>query len=253
MQLILSPAKLMKFDETDENIQTTCPRFLSKTAELVEVCRQLSAEEIAGKMKINRDMARDVYGYFQTFNFKSAPRRAAALAYNGIAYKGLNAHDFSKEDFDFAQRHLNIISGLYGFLRPLDEIRPYRLEFQRKISPKGSKDLYDFWQDTLNAYLSAKLEKDEKVIINVASNEYSQVVRKSKLPRGVKIINIQFLQQEAGEIRQIVVHTKKARGLMSRFIIKNKLFHSEEVKAFDAEGYFFYPPLSNENRWTFVR
>lgn len=253
MQIILSPAKLMNFGETDKNIKTTQPRFLNKTTELVNVCKQLSEKEIATEMKINANMARDVYEYFQTFNSKSAPQRAAALAYNGIAYKGLNAHDFSTDDFNFAQQHLNIISGLYGFLRPLDQIKPYRLEMMRKIAPKDVKNLYDFWQDTLNEHLSKKLKKDEKVIINVASNEYSKVLQKSKLPKGTKIIDIQFLQQENDDLKQIVVHSKKARGLMSRFIIKNKLAHSEEVKAFDYEGYFFYPSLSDENRWTFVR
>lgn len=253
MQIILSPAKLMNFGDKDENIKTTKPQFLDKTAELVEVCRQLSVKEIADVMKINNNMARDVFEYFQTFNSKSAPRRAASLAYNGIAYKGLNAHDFLAEDFDFAQQHLNIISGLYGILCPLDEIKPYRLEMVRKIAPSGYKNLYDFWQDTLNQHISKKLTKDENVIINVASNEYSKILQKNKLPKGTKVIDIQFLQQKNDDLKQIVVHSKKARGLMSRFIIKNKLVHSEEVKGFDYEGYFFYPSLSNEDRWTFVR
>lgn len=253
MQIILSPAKLMNFGETDKNIKTTKPQFLDKTKQLIDVCQQLSAKDIADKMKINNDMAHDVHEYFQTFNFKSTPRRAAALAYNGIAYKGLNAHDFSKEDFDFAQQHLNIISGLYGFLRPLDEIKPYRLEMARKIVPQEHKTLYDFWQDTLNAKMAAKLKKGENVIMNVASNEYSKVIQKSKLPKGVKIIDIQFLQQENDELKQIVVHSKKARGLMARFIIKNRLKIAEEVKGFNYENYFFYPQLSTEDKWVFVR
>ena len=111
----------------------------------------MSVDEIAASMNINPQMAHDVFGYFQTFDFPVAPRRAAALAYNGIAYKGLNAHDFSADDFTFAQQHLNILSGLYGIIRPMDAIRPYRLEFQRKIVPEGYKSLYDFWGDTLNA------------------------------------------------------------------------------------------------------
>lgn len=253
MQIILSPAKLMNFGETDKNSKPTKPQFLDKTKELVSVCQQLSESEIASKMKINSKMAHDVHGYFQTFNFKNTPRRAAALAYNGIAYKGLNAHDFSKEDFDFAQQHLNIISGLYGFLRPLDEIKPYRLEMARKIVPQGHKTLYSFWQDTLNAHLSSKLRKGEKVIINVASNEYAKVIQKSKLPKGTKIIDIQFLQQENDDFKQIVVHSKKARGLMSRFIIKNQLKMAEEVKGFNYEDYFYYPQLSTNTKWVFVR
>lgn len=255
MQIILSPAKLMDFNASEEEAKVTKPLFPKETAELVSVCRELTADDIAGKMKINKDMARDVYEYFQTFDFKNTPKRAASLAYNGIAYKGLNAHDFTKEDFDFAQRHLNIISGLYGILRPLDEIKPYRLELQRKIVPEGYKDLYDFWQDTLNEYLSKKLRQDngDKVIINVSSNEYSKIVRKNRLPKRTKLIGINFLQQKGNDLKQIIVHTKKARGLMSRFIIKNKLTQVEDVKAFDDEGYFYYPSLSTEDQWFFVR
>ena len=198
-------------------------------------------------------MAREVYEYFQTFDFRSTPKQSAAIAYNGIAYKGLNAHNFSAEDFDFAQQHLNIISGLYGVVRPLDAIKPYRLEMQRKIVPQGYKTLYDFWEETVNEYLSKKLRKGDKTIINVASKEYAKVVRKEKLPKGTKIIDIQFLQQKNDELKQIVVHSKKARGLMSRFIIKNRLVDPEEVKGFDYEDYFFYPALSKEDTWVFVR
>lgn len=123
----------------------------------------------------------------------------------------------------------------------------------RKIHPNGYKDLYDFWQYDVNQYLAEKLVEDEKVIINVASKEYSKAVSKKLLPKGTRIIEINFLQQENGNLKQIVVHSKKARGLMARFIIKNRLIELEEVKAFDYEDYFFYPALSDENRWTFVR
>lgn len=253
MQIILSPAKLMDFSGEKGEIKSTKPLFPEMTKELITVCRQLSDKEIAEEMAINAKMAHDVYEYFQTFDLKSTPKRSAALAYNGIAYKGLNAHDFSAEDFDFAQQHLNIISGLYGIVRPLDAIKPYRLEMQRRIVPQGYKTLYDFWGDRINEYLSKKLRKGDRTIINVASKEYAKVVRKNKLPKGTKIIDIQFLQQENDELKQIVVHSKKARGLMSRFIIKNRLVDPEEVKGFDYEGYFFYPPLSKEDTWTFVR
>jgi cytoplasmic iron level regulating protein YaaA (DUF328/UPF0246 family) len=204
-------------------------------------------------MEVNARIAREVYGYFQTFDFRSAPQQPASLAYNGIAYKGLNAGDFSAEDFDFAQRHLSIISGLYGVVRPLDAIKPYRLEMQRKIVPQGYKTLYDFWQETVNGYLSKKLRTGDKTIINVASKEYAKVIRKNKLPKGTKIIDILFLQQENDDLKQIVVHSKKARGLLSRFIIKNRLVDPEEVKGFDYERYFFYPALSKDDLWVFVR
>ncbi|MDO5664720.1 MAG: YaaA family protein [Bacteroidia bacterium] len=253
MQIIMSPAKLMDFDTREENIKTTKPIFSEKSEEILEVCKKLSEIDIAEKMKVNCDIAQKVYGYFQSFNFKTTPLRAAALAYDGIAYKGLNAHDFSKEDIAFAQKHLNILSGFYGTLKPFDQIKPYRLEFSRKIQPNGYKDLYDFWQNEVNQYLAGRLTKDEKVIINVASKEYSKVVSKKLLPKGTQIIEINFLQQEGNELKQIVVHSKKARGLMARFIIKNQLKIAEEVKAFDYENYFYYPQLSTNDKWVFVR
>lgn len=243
----------MDFSRETVEIKPSKPLFEEKTKELVDVCAQLSEKDIAQTMEINAKMAREVYEYFQTFYFKTTPRRAAALAYNGIAYKGLNAFDFSEEDFDFAQKHLNIISGLYGIVRPMDAIRPYRLEMQRKIVPQGYKTLYDFWQDALNEYLAKKLQKGEKTIINVASKEYAKVIRRKSLPKGTRVIDIQFLQQENDTFKQIVVHSKKARGLVARFIIKNKLINSEELKGFDYEGYLFYPPLSKEDSWVFVR
>ncbi|MFA7493027.1 MAG: YaaA family protein [Proteiniphilum sp.] len=253
MQIILSPAKLMGFSDEMKEVKSTRPLFPEKSKELIAVCRQLSEREIAAEMAINAKMAREVYEYFQTYDLRSTPKQSAAIAYNGIAYKGLNAHDFSVKDFDFAQQHLNIISGLYGIVRPLDTIRPYRLEMQRKIVPPGYKTLYDFWEETVNEYLSKRLRKGDKTIINVASKEYAKVVRRNKLPKGTRIIDIQFLQQENDTLKQIVVHSKKARGLISRFIIKNRLVDPEEVKGFDWEGYFFYPTLSKEDSWVFVR
>lgn len=243
----------MDFSVSMAGVKATKPLFPEKTKELVTACRSLSGEEIAATMKISPKMAREVHGYYQAYDLESTPRQPASLVYNGIAYKGLNARDFSREDFDFAQRHLNIISGLYGILRPLDEIRPYRLEMQRKIVPEGYKTLYEFWQDEIINYFSKKLRKDDLTLINVASNEYSKVVRKGRLPKGTKMIDIRFLQQGDNDWKQVVVHSKKARGLLSRFIIKNKLTDPEEVKGFDYEDYFFYPALSNENTWTFVR
>ena len=249
----MSPAKLMDFSAREENIKTTKPVFSEKTGEVLAVCQKLSETDIAEKMKVNHDIAQRVYGYFQSFNFKKTPLRAASLAYDGIAYKGLNAHDFTQEDIAFAQKHLNILSGFYGVLKPFDQIKPYRLEFSRKIQPDGYKDLYDFWQNDVNQYLAKRLAKDEKVIINVASQEYSKAVNKKLLPKGTRIIEINFLQQEGNEFKQIVVHSKKARGLLARFIIKNQLKVGEEVKAFDYENYLYYPQLSTNDKWVFVR
>lgn len=253
MQIILSPAKLLDFSKKNVEIKPSAPLFPKMTDELVDVCRNLSESEIAAAMEVNAKIAHEVYAYFQTFDFKNTPSQSAAFAYNGIAYKGLNAGDFSKDDFAFAQDHLNILSAFYGVVRPLDAIKPYRLEMKRKIVPQGYKSLYDFWGESINDYLSKKLQHGNKCIINVTSKEYGKVVRKNKLPQGTRIIDINFLQQENGALKQIVVHTKKARGLMARFIIKHRLNDPEEVKAFDYEDYFFYPSLSTDDSWVFVR
>lgn len=253
MQIILSPAKLMDFSAKTEMAAFTKPLFPGKTEKLVSACQQLSESDISSTMKINAKMARDVYEYFQTFNFRSTPKRAATLAYNGIAYKGLNAHDFSEDDFSFAQQHLNIISGLYGVLRPLDGIKPYRLEMKRKIVPAGYKNLYDYWNETVNRYISKKLKGDDKIIVNAASDEYSKVVNASGLPKGTRIVIMNFLQQQGNDFHQIMVHTKKARGLLSRYIIKNRLTSIEDVKGFNYEDYFFYPKLSTDTDWFFIR
>ena len=253
MQIIMSPAKLMNFNGQDKNIETTTPLFAQQTEEILQVCQKLSASEIAGQMKVNAGIAKNVFEYFQTYNAGSTPSKAAALAYNGIAYQGLAAGDFGADEVKFAQRHLNLISGFYGVLRPFDKIKPYRLEFSRKIQPQGYKNLYDFWQKHINQYMSEKLKDDEPVIINVASKEYAKTIVKKMLPANTRIIDIEFLQQKGEHLKQIVVHSKKARGLMARFIIKNQLKHSEEVKLFDYENYFFYPQLSSNDKWVFIR
>lgn len=253
IQIIISPAKMMDFDDDKNDIKPTQPLFAEKTKQLVNVCRKLSIKEIAEIMKINPSMARDVHEYYQTFQFDTTPKRAAALAYNGIAYKGLNAHDFSKEDFLFAQKSLSIISGLYGVVRPMDEIKPYRLEMQRKIVPKGYKTLYEFWDETLTRYFAEKLSGKSPVVVNVASKEYGKVLAMKKMPSNARMVEMNFLQQKGDELKQIVVHTKKARGMLARFIIKNRITDIEDVKAFDAEGYFFNSSLSQPNVWFFVR
>lgn len=253
MQVIMSPAKLMDFHNIRETVKSTKPMFAGKTAQLLEVCKKLSISEIARLMVIRNDKARNVHEYFQTFDFKNTLQRSAAFAYNGIAYKGLDIHDFSPEELKFAQSHLNIISGFYGVLRPLDLIKPYRLEMQRNIFPEGYKSLYDFWQGELTAYLSEKLANDDYTVINVASKEYVRAINRKKLHRNIRFIETNFLQQEGGTLKQIVVHTKKARGLLARYIFKNHLVSAESVKSFNYEGYSFYPALSKENEWVFIR
>ncbi|NMB06020.1 MAG: YaaA family protein, partial [Bacteroidales bacterium] len=209
MQILLSPAKRMDFKRGDNEIAPTKALFPKKRDELIAVCNGLSVEEIADMMKLNLAMAHEVQEQFNTFGMRSTPTRAAALAYNGIAYLGLNAQDFTADDFAFAQQHLNILSGLYGVVRPMDGIKPYRLEMQQPLMPEGYRSLYDYWQESVNGHLSKRLRKGSRTVVNAASNEYSKVVQKRLLPRGTRFLSLKFLDQEERGLRQVVVHTKK--------------------------------------------
>lgn len=268
MQLLLSPAKLMSFDKTPETVKGTEPLFLEKTDKLVEFCQGLSVSEIAQLLKINSKMAHDVYGYFHTFHLDNRLQRSAAFTFNGIAFQGLDIHDFSADELSFAQKHLNIVSGLYGLLRPLDIIKPYRLDVSTRISPiengvnnRGnlsatypkSNYLYGYWQETINKYLSEKLSVDDNTIINLSSSEYYKLIVPELLPSKMRMITIAFREQKHDGLKQVIVYAKKARGLMARFIVKNKITKAEDIKGFDTDGYFYYPTQSTPNEWMFVR
>jgi cytoplasmic iron level regulating protein YaaA (DUF328/UPF0246 family) len=268
MQLLLSPAKLMSFDKKEETVEGAKPLFSEKTQLLVEFCQQLSVAEIAKLLKINLKMAHDVYGYFHSFHLDNSFERSAAFSFNGIAFQGLNIQDFSADELTFAQMHINIMSGLYGLLRPLDIIKPYRLDVNTRISPvengvnnsgnlsttyPKSNYLYGYWQETINKYLFEKLSQDDNIIINLSSNEYYKVIVPELLPDKTRVITIGFREQKADGYKQVVVYAKKARGMMARYIVKNKITKVEDIKGFDAEGYFYSPALSTPAEWIFVR
>ncbi|NLC48820.1 MAG: YaaA family protein [Bacteroidales bacterium] len=268
MQLFLSPAKLMNFDKKEETIEGAKPLFSEKTELLIEFCQQLNVGEIAKLLKINLKMAHDVYGFFHSFHLDNSLERCAAFAFNGIAFQGLNIKDFSADELTFAQKHINIMSGLYGLLRPLDIIKPYRLDVNTRISPvenginnsgnlsttyPKSNYLYGFWQETINKYLYEKLSEDDNIIINLSSSEYYKVIVPQLLPDKMRMITIAFREQKTDGLKQVVVYAKKARGMMARYIVKNKIVKVEDIKGFDAEGYFYSPAQSTPTEWSFVR
>jgi Uncharacterized protein conserved in bacteria len=214
---------------------------------------ELSVGDIASLMNINLQLAYDVYQYIYAFPLSKTPRRQAALAYNGIAYQGLNAKTFSEKDWKFAQEHLVHISGLYGVLRPLDLIEPYRLEMQIPLANNRGKDLYTFWSDTISNYLAKQMKVDDNIWINLASKEYTKAVNRKLLPKGHTVITPIFKQDTDKGYKQIVVYAKKAHGMMSRFIIQNQLTDIEHLKGFDTEGYAFSEQLSDDKEWVFIR
>ncbi|WP_108822142.1 peroxide stress protein YaaA [Dysgonomonas sp. Marseille-P4361] len=253
MLIILSPAKLQNFDTPAKIKEATTPLFEKEANELYASMEGISVSEIGSLMNINPQLAHDVYQYIHAFSLPKTPQKQAIFAYNGIAYKGLDAESMTKEDLKFAQKHLAHITGLYGVLRPLDLIKPYRLEMQIPLANNKGKNLYDFWTETISNYIAKEMEADDNVLINLASKEYSKAVNKKLLPKGHRIITPIFKEHTDKGYKQIVVYAKKARGMMSRFIIQNKLTDVEHLKAFDTEGYAFSEQLSNDKEWVFVR
>lgn len=253
MQIIMSPAKLQNFDTAITVTEATTPLYAKEAKALYQSMEGITASEIASLMSINPQLAHNVYQYIHAFPLSKTPQRQAVFAYNGIAYQGLDARTFSKEDMEYAQKHLTHISGLYGVLRPLDLIKPYRLEMQIPIVNDKGKNLYAFWTDTISNYLAKQMKADDNILINLASKEYAKAVDKKLLPKGHRVITPIFKQQTDKGYKQIVVYAKKARGLMTRFIIQNRLTDIEHLKAFDTEGYVFAPQLSDDKEWVFVR
>lgn len=252
MIITLSPAKIMEF-RSPQRIEPTEPVFKQQRDEIIALLQQLSVDEMKNLMDLNQQQIELVFPKIHQFGTEKAPVASAAFAYNGIAYKGLDFKTLQEDEIIFAQKHLLILSAVYGFLHPLDCISPYRLEMQTELkNPKG-KTLFDYWRKTLTDYLAEKLAEDDGIWLNLSSNEYTKVIDKKKLGKGIQIITPQFKEETAKGYRQVIVHTKKARGMMARFVIQHKISTAEDIKAFDSEGFCYAAHLSSENEPIFIR
>lgn len=254
MIAIISPAKTLDFDSEVEIKKYSDPDFLDESEELIQELQKFKPKEIEQLMSVNDELANLNVERFLSWKrpFKPENAKQALLAFKGQVYVGLDAKSLSESDLLFAQDHLRILSGLYGVLRPLDLIQAYRLEMGIKLkNPKG-KNLYEFWGSKLADSINKELAKQkEKTLINLASNEYFKAI-KPKLIQG-EIITPVFKESKGNEFKVITVYAKTARGLMSRFMIKNRIQNSEDLKAFDMDGYLFNQDLSTEKEWVFTR
>lgn len=254
MLITISPAKTLDY-ESPLAIQTfTQPELLNESQKLINVCRKLSPADIATLMKISDKLAglnAARFGEWQS-DFTPENARQAILAFKGDVYTGMQAETFSVQDFEFAQQHLRILSGLYGVLRPLDLMQPYRLEMGTRLKNPRGKDLYEFWGDIITNQLnSAIAEQGDQVLVNLASDEYFKSVNIKKLD-GVMVKPV-FLDEKNGKYKVISFYAKKARGLMSRFIIQNKLSKTDQLADFNLEGYQFDESQSKGNDLVFTR
>ena len=254
MLVVISPAKNLDFTTSSHITQTSQPEMLEQSAQLIEYCRKLSPAAIASLMKISDKLAglnADRYAAWQP-PFSADNAKPAMLAFNGDVYAGLDASSFSCQDTEFAQSHLRILSGLYGLLKPLDLMQAYRLEMGTKLATKWGKDLYQFWGERITHKLNEVIaEQGDHVLINLASNEYFKAVVPKKL--NAQIITPTFLDCKNGQVKVISFYAKKARGLMARYIIQNRLTEVAQLQSFDLAGYRFDANKSQGNQLVFSR
>ena len=254
MLLVVSPAKKLDFETPLATNEYSQPTLLEHSQELIERCVQLSPDQIASLMKLSDKLAGLNAARFGEWSqpFTTSNARQAVLAFNGDVYTGLDATSFSEEDFNFAQQHFRILSGLYGLLKPLDLIQAYRLEMGTRLDNNRGTNLYQFWGDIITNELNKALtEQNSDVLLNLASTEYFKSVKKKNL--NADIITPQFKDWKNGQYKMISFFAKKARGLMARYVIQNQITDIEKAKDFDLAGYAFNSEFSKGNDWVFTR
>jgi uncharacterized protein len=254
MLIVISPAKKMDMQADHALAGVTQPELLAETEQLAGVMRGKDSFELAELMGISMKLADLNAGRFRSFStpFTADNARAALLAFRGDVYRGLDADSLDSEGLAFAQAHLRILSGLYGVLRPLDLIQAYRLEMGTKLVTERGKDLYAFWGDEITEALNQALAaQGDDVLVNLASNEYFSAIHPDKL-KG-RIVTPVFKERKGGSYRVVGLFAKRARGLMTRYIIDESLDDIEALKGFDHEGYAFSPSLSDGDTWVFTR
>ncbi len=254
MLTLLSPAKTLDFEFSAEGLPTTSPRFEEDIEVLLRRCKKLTVAKLRELMKLSQPLAELNRQRFRdmALPFTADNSKPCLLVFRGDVYRGLDASSLSKRDLKWAQGRLRIISGLYGILRPLDLMQPYRLEMGTRLpNPRGS-NLYDFWGDRLVESLNAEhAERPVKAVLNLASNEYFKAVPEKRLD--APLVTALFQEIRDGKPKTISFSAKRARGLMARFIVRNRIGAPEDLKGFAEEGYSYRPELSREDRLLFVR
>lgn len=252
MLIVLSPAKALNFDAPPLSAPLTTPELTAETAELAKVTKKLKAADLKRLMSLSDDLAKLNRERFQAFDPASEEGLQAAFAFNGDVYQGLKARTLTKKDLAWAQDHVRILSGLYGLLRPLDAIQPYRLEMHSRLKTKRGQTLYEFWGATIAEKLNeAALGHKDKTLVNCASGEYFGAVDRAALK--LPVVACRFLEEKDGEARIISFYAKRARGSLARWATLNRVQRAADLKAFDADGYRFDLASSSDEEFTFVR
>lgn len=254
MLAVISPAKTLDYETAPKTKVHTQPDFLDDAEVLIEELRALSPPQISELMKISDKLGDLNFGRYLEWSqpFTADNAKQAVLAFKGDVYTGLEAEAFKSDDFKFLQKHLRILSGLYGLLRPLDLMQPYRLEMGTKFANSRGANLYDFWGSKLTDELNALTRKNKSdYLVNLASNEYFKAVKKKEL--NVDILTPVFKDYKNGDYKIISFFAKKARGLMVHYMVKNRINNVDDLRDFDLEGYAFDAKRSSEKEFVFTR
>jgi len=254
MLFLLSPAKSLDFDTPAGAAPHTQPLFIPQAAELIGVLQQKSPQQIASLMSLSDTLAGLNAARYQAWvpKFTAKNAKQAVLAFNGDVYEGLDAKSLVADDLKWLQEHVCILSGLYGVLRPLDYMQPYRLEMGTKLATPQGKDLYQFWGAQISDYLNTRLHKDAApVVVNLASQEYFRAVDRKALQ--ARVVECVFQEYRSGQYKIISFYAKRARGLMARYAAMHRLTKLKQLEGFDAEGYAFDAAASEPDRLVFRR
>ncbi|WP_394757671.1 peroxide stress protein YaaA [Rhodoferax sp.] len=254
MLFLLSPAKSLDFEKPAAPVPHTQPLFVPQATELINILKKKSPHQIASLMSLSDTLAGLNVARYQAWvpKFTAKNAKQTVLAFNGDVYEGLDAKSLPADDLKWLQAHVCILSGLYGVLRPLDYIQPYRLEMSTKLANLQGKDLYQFWAAQISDYLNTRLHKETApVVVNLASTEYFKAVDRKALQ--ARVVECVFQELRGGQYKIISFYAKRARGLMARYAAQHRLTQPKQLQGFDAEGYAFDAVASEPDRLVFRR
>ena len=254
MLITLSPSKGQDFEESALSKKYSKPVDLKDSELLIKELKKIKSKKLQEMMTVSEKIADLNVKRFKTFDtpFTTKNAKQAIFAFKGDVYSGFELESFDEGDYAYAQDHLRILSGLYGCLRPMDLIQPYRLEMKTKLKNTRGDNLYQFWDDRITKSINKELKKQkEAVLINLASNEYFKAVKPNLLEG--RLLNITFKETKAGKTRVVAIFAKRARGMMADYIIRNRIEKAEDLKGFKLAGYRFDKDLSDDKQWTFER
>ena len=250
---IISPAKKLDYSPIEKNLDSTVPGLLQHSNELIKYLKSLNPQEVSSLMGLSDKLGALNYERFQEWEtpFTKSNSKQAILAFKGDVYQGLDAESLSKTELIWAQKHVRILSGLYGVLKPLDLMQAYRLEMGTKFPTNRGKNLYEFWNSIITDELNRTFSSKKATLLNLASNEYFKSINSSELKANV--ITPIFMDRKNGKYKIISFFAKKARGLMTRYVIKNQTEDIADIQNFEEGGYFFNEEMSKDNKPVFCR